>query len=416
MGSTHKHIGVLLPPALAYSDRIVEGLMRNPQRHHEWMVIECPHVQPGQSPIRPGGTPLHAAIVWAEPRDLWVHDLIAQGTRVVSCGEEWNATPGVVSVNFDRAEIHRLVLDHLKELGQRQVVGIAHKLGVRHAARRQLEDFARTARHEGIDARVWSLEGEESPAMTPGRLLQPDAEHELADFLRVLKRPAAAFCASDQIAIIVCQIATRLGLRIPEDLAVIGESDNLLAATADPPITSIRGDAHLLGETVAAVLMDWLAGGNPPTQPVIVSGSRLIVRESTIGKSESGDLERVRRLIESEAARGISLGELVAASGLSTKTMVRRYQAAFGVDPIDEVNRRRLSEAKRLLLAGKPKVSDVAAICGFSSQAAFNNYFRRHAGCSPTTFQGRGPGDPIIPGITHPDSDSSDSGGNQRSH
>jgi transcriptional regulator GlxA family with amidase domain len=95
-------------------------------------------------------------------------------------------------------------------------------------------------------------------------------------------------------------------------------------------------------------------------------------------------------LIEREAVRGVSLGELVAASGLSTKTLVRRYQAAFGVDPIDEVNKLRLAEAKRLLVAGDMKVADVAAKCGFSSQAAFNNYFRRHGGCSPTAFQQAG--------------------------
>ena len=129
---------------------------------------------------------------------------------------------------------------------------------------------------------------------------------------------------------------------------------------------------------------------------MVIAGARLIVRESTTGRSDNVDVERVRRLIENEGVRGISLGELVAASGLSTKTLVRRYRAAFGIDPIDQVNALRLAEAKRLLAASDLKIAEVAATCGFSSQAAFNNYFRRHAGCSPTAFQQAGASESAI--------------------
>lgn len=387
MSRPRKYIGFLLPPALAYSPRILEGLMRHPRVREEWMVIECPHFEPGRSPLLPGGTALDAALVWAEPRDGWVTDLIVHGTRVLSCGSEWEGIPGVATVYFDRPEIHRLLIDHLASLGLRNLVGMGHKLGLRPASLRNLENFVEMARQEGIHAQVWSLEGEGSPAMAPGRLLQAHAEHELAGFLRSLTLPAGIFCASDQMAMIVCEVAARLGLRIPEDLVVIGESDNPLAATSNPPLSSIAGDAYALGEAAAGVLADWLAGGGPPRAPVVVPGARLVVRESSAGRPGDPAVERVRRLIESKAVQGISLGELVTASGLSTKTLVRRYRAAFGIDPVDEVNLRRLTEAKRLLAAGAMKIVEVAAHCGFSSQAAFNNYFRRHAGCSPSAYQ-----------------------------
>lgn len=387
MSAPRKYVGFLLPPALAYSPRILEGLMRHPQVRKEWMVIECPHFEPGRSPLLHGGTALDAALVWAEPRDGWVTDLIVNGTRVLSCGAEWANTPGVASVFFDRTEMHHLLIEHLKSLGLQRAVGVGHRLGLRPASHQSLERFAAMARQEGLEAQVWSLEGEGSPAMAPGRLLQAHAEHELAEFLRSLTLPAAMVCASDQMAVIVCEVAARIGLRVPEDLVVIGESDNPLAATSNPPLSSITGNALALGETAADVLVDWLSGGTPPAQPVLISGARLVVRESSSGATKDVALERVRRLIEGEATQGISLAELVAASGLSTKTLVRRYQAAFGIDPIDDVNVRRLAEAKRLLGTGGMKIAEVAAHCGFSSQAAFNNYFRRHAGCSPSGYQ-----------------------------
>ncbi len=388
MSAPRKYVGFMLPPALAYSGRILEGLMRNPRVREEWMVVECPHFEPGRNPILPGGTKLDAALVWAEPRDGWVTDLIVQGTRVLSCGTEWEGTPGVASVYFDRPEMHRMLIGHLKSLGLRHAVGMGHKLGLRPASLRNLENFAAMARKEGIEARVWSLDGEGSPAMAPGRLLQAHAEHELAAFLRSLTLPTGIVCASDQMAMIVTEVAARLGLRVPEDIALIGESDNPLAATSNPPLSSIAGDACALGEAAAGVLMDWLASGSPPAAPVLIPGARLVLRESSAGRPGDPAIERVRRLIESKAVQGISLGELVTASGLSTKTLVRRYQAAFGIDPVEEVNLRRLTEAKRLLTTnGRLKIADVAAHCGFSSQAAFNNYFRRHAGCSPSAYQ-----------------------------
>lgn len=387
MSGPRKYVGVLLPPALAYSARILEGLMRNPQVPRDWMLIECPHFEPGRSPLLTGGAVLDAAIIWAEPRDRWVHELLAQGTRVLSCGTEWEGSPGVASVYFDRPEMHCLLIEHLKSLGLTRAVGMGHKLGLRPASLRILEDFAEVARQAGIETQVWNLEGEGSPAMAPGRMLQAHAEHELARFLRSQTLPTAIVCASDQMAVIVCEVAARIGLRVPEDLAVIGESDNPLAATSNPPLSSITGNASALGEAAAALLVDWLDGGLAPTEPVVVSGARLVVRESSTGRAEDAVIERVRRMIESDAAQGISLGELVAASGLSTKTLVRRYQAAFGIDPIEEVNRLRVAEAKRMLASGSFKVGEVASHCGFTSQAAFTNYFRRHASCSPSAYQ-----------------------------
>ncbi|WP_035605134.1 substrate-binding domain-containing protein [Haloferula sp. BvORR071] len=387
MSGARKYVGFLLPPALAYSARIHEGLMRNPRVQEEWMVIECPHFEPGRSPLFQGGAVLDAAIVWAEPRDTWVRDLVARGTRVLSCGTEWENTPGVASAYFDRPEMHHLLIAHLQGLGLQRAVGMGHRLGLRPRSRQLIENFAAMARREGIDAQVWSLEGEGSPAMAPGRLLQAHAEHELADFLRSLTLPCAVVCASDQMAVIVCEVASRLGLRVPEDLAVIGESDNPLAATSNPPLSSIAGDAVALGEAAAELLLDWLGGEAPPAKAMKIPGARLVVRESTAGRTKDAAIERVRRLVESKAIQGISLGELVTASGLSTKTLVRRYEAAFGIDPVEEVNQRRLAEAKRLLGEGKLKATEVAARCGFSSQAAFNNYFRRHAGCAPSAYQ-----------------------------
>jgi AraC-like DNA-binding protein len=384
--SKRKYVGLIFPAGLAYSHGMTEGILRQQALNKNWTIIEFAHIKPGQNPLPDGGVQLDAAVTWAEPRDRWVADLVARGCLVVNCGLEWIGADGVASVHFDHAGLHRLVLDHLKSLGMPRAVIMGHRLALRPASARSCEDFARRARAEGMTAEVWSLEGDGSPALSPGRLLQPENEHQLAGLLKSLALPCALCCASDHMAFIAAEVAARLGLRVPADLAIIGVGDNALAATANPPLTSVAGDAVAVGEAAGRLLAEWLTGGRMPANPVAIPGARLIARESTTGKSHKRAIEIVRQMIQRQGARGVSVGELVAASGLSPKTLVRHYQANFGVDPVEEIQRLRIAQAKRLLAAESRKIVEVAAECGFSSQAAFNNYFRRHTGCSPGDF------------------------------
>ena len=386
MKASRTYIGLLFPSGHAYSRLLAEGVLRQRLPNKNWTILEFPVTEPGRCPLPEGGVRLDAVVTWTEPRDRWMLDLVDQGTRVVNCGMEWVGTEDIASVHVDHDELQQLVISHLKPLKIRNLVSMGHRLALRPASRRICENLVHRAREAGMSGQVWSLEGEGSPALAPERLLRADTERDLSAFLGTLELPAAVCCASDQMAFIVSEVATRLGLRIPRDLAIVGQGDNLLAASSSPPLTTLAGNALAVGAAAGRLLSEWLASGRMPENPVTVPGGRLIVRESTTGKSESAAIEIARRMISAGAVRGISLGELVAASGLSTKTLVRHYRAAFGVDPVEEIQRLRLEEAKRLLASGRLKVVEVAAACGFSSQAAFNNYFRRHTGSSPGAF------------------------------
>jgi len=98
-------------------------------------------------------------------------------------------------------------------------------------------------------------------------------------------------------------------------------------------------------------------------------------------------LESVRGFIEERAVKGLGMGELQEVSGLSAKTLTAQYAAAFGIKPLDEALHLRIAEAKRLLEENGLPITEIAARCGFSSQAGFYNYFKRHTGISPSDFR-----------------------------
>jgi transcriptional regulator GlxA family with amidase domain len=103
-------------------------------------------------------------------------------------------------------------------------------------------------------------------------------------------------------------------------------------------------------------------------------------------------MEALRRFIQLHAAKGLGMEDLTRRAGLSAKTLTQHYELAFGIKPLDEIRVQRLAEARRLLNSGELPVAEVAKHCGFSSVAAFHNYFKRHTGRAPGSAKRDHPG------------------------
>jgi LacI family transcriptional regulator len=99
--------------------------------------------------------------------------------------------------------------------------------------------------------------------------------------LPAARRPTAAFCANDLLALGLLQQMVRLGLRVPEDLAIVGYDDIEFAEAAAVPLTSVRQPRHLLGRTAAELLLTESRGGPGHQHRQVVFEPELIVRAST---------------------------------------------------------------------------------------------------------------------------------------
>ncbi|MCC6803061.1 MAG: LacI family DNA-binding transcriptional regulator [Anaerolineae bacterium] len=95
------------------------------------------------------------------------------------------------------------------------------------------------------------------------------------------RRVDAVFCGSDMIALGVMRALLKAGLRIPEDVAVVGFDDMPFAATTNPPLTTVHQPIDLLGRTAAQLLISLIEGEPLPTNHVVLQ-AHLVVR-STCG-------------------------------------------------------------------------------------------------------------------------------------
>ncbi|MHA7775326.1 LacI family DNA-binding transcriptional regulator [Roseibium sp. M-1] len=194
------------------------------------------------------------------------------GRIVFAC--EWVHGCSLPSVRSDNARGARLAVQHLHDLGHRK---IAHITGpqdnvLTHARREgMLEERSRL----GLPAREeWIIRGDFS--LNSGRMA---GERILA----MEERPTAVFCASDQVAFGLMSTLTANGLRVPEDVSIVGFDDIELSEFYVPALTTIRQDRRALGAQAAALLQERIDTGGAAIgaapEPVIVDVD-LVVRAS----------------------------------------------------------------------------------------------------------------------------------------
>ena len=100
--------------------------------------------------------------------------------------------------------------------------------------------------------------------------------------LPAASRPTAAFCANDLLALGLLQRCVTLGLRVPQDLAIVGYDDIDFAGAAAVPLTSVRQPRRRLGRTAAELLLDEATNVDHEHQQVTFT-PELVARASTRG-------------------------------------------------------------------------------------------------------------------------------------
>ena len=118
--------------------------------------------------------------------------------------------------------------------------------------------------------------------------------------LRLKERPTAVFCSSDEMALGALHILQRAGLRVPEDISVMGFDDTRYAAIASPPLSTVAQPAHDIGRRVAERMIRAIDGGEDKESLVDILRHKLVIRQSTgpclerrSSSTSVGDAERV---------------------------------------------------------------------------------------------------------------------------
>ncbi len=210
--------------------------------------------------------------------------LIERGIPVVLV-DRGSGQPNRCSVAVDDVLGGRLAALHLAELGHRRITFVGGPFAITQVAER----------HAGAAAALAESGSGFELQVVETRSLSATAGREAAEGICALpaaQRPTAIFCANDLLALGVLQGLTTGGLRVPQDIALVGYDDIDFAATAAVPLTSVRQPRELLGRTAANLLLEEAdhqrkAGGRHGHRHVVFQPD-LVIRQSTSPQAGRG--------------------------------------------------------------------------------------------------------------------------------
>ena len=204
-------------------------------------------------------------------------------------------------------------------------------------------------------------------------------QKELVIWLKGLPRPVGVFAANDFMAAQVSAAATRLGLKIPDDLALVGvDNDELLCENTNPTLSSVMPDFRSAGYKSSELLARLMTRQNlSPT--TVTFGPLRLVRRSSSNRFKHVDREVLAALdlIRREACNGLKARDVAKLFTCSRRMAEIRFRTATGKSPLDAIQEVRREKALELLSDPTRDRSAIANLCGYSSANALMNFLRK---------------------------------------
>jgi LacI family transcriptional regulator len=201
-----------------------------------------------------------------------IEQLRSRGTPVVLVDR--GSTESQCSVSVDDVVGGRLAVAHLIEQEHQRIAFVGGPRSLRQVTDR-LEGARAAVSDAGRPAGALTVLATEALTVAEGRRA---GERLLA--MSTGRRPTAAFCANDLLALGLLQQLTNR-VRIPEDFAIVGYDDIDFAASAAVPLTSIRQPRRELGEEATRMLIDEVASAATHVHRQMVFDPELVIRQSS---------------------------------------------------------------------------------------------------------------------------------------
>jgi LacI family transcriptional regulator len=371
-----RHVALIIDASKPYDRKIIRGVGAYAREAGNWsLYVEENPVEklPALRSWQGDGilASLDDARVAAAVRGL--------GTPVVGVGGGfgWYDPHGRIPyLATDSQGIARLAAEHLIQRGFTRLayVGLP-PTRINGWSRIRAAAFAQSAREAGMSC--WTFVGRYGTARRWREL-----QEELGRWIAALPMPIGAMACNDSRARHVLEACRRLGVRVPEDLAVVGvDNDETIGELNDPSLSSVDQGAHRLGYRAAALLEQMMRGRRVSTRCIYVPPDRVVGRQSTdVLAIEDPEIASALRFIHQRAFEAIGVRHVVAAVSVSRSTLERQFSAAMHCTIREEIERVRLDRVKKLLADNELSIKEIAARAGFRHLTYLARVFRRRVG------------------------------------
>jgi LacI family transcriptional regulator len=202
--------------------------------------------------------------------DPLFHELVSRKRRFVMVETPPSREDQVSFVTVDNIAAAETAVQHLADIGRRRIATVTGQLSIRDGADR-LRGYESGLRKAGLQI--------DPKLIAWGRFSRQEGYEGMKRLLP--QRPDAVFCGGDTIAIGAIEALQEAGLRVPDDVAVVGFDDLDVAQHSTPPLTTIRHSVQNVGSAAARLLIDLIEGRLDHPQHLVLP-TELIIRGSTV--------------------------------------------------------------------------------------------------------------------------------------
>jgi LacI family transcriptional regulator len=288
-------------------------------------------------------------------------------------------------VIVDYTALVKLVADHFLRRGLRHFM--YYSAQDNWAFDRHGQSFVKVIGEAGYNCE-W-IRWHKSKAYSTGHTQWQEKRRWLATELKKAPKPLALFAATDDHALEIIEVCENIGIRVPEEVSVVGVDNSLPAVEAmRTPISSVDQNFAMQGYC-GAELLDKLMHGKPaPPKPILIAPAGLIARKSSdLLAVPHPRVARSLRFMWDHCHEPIGVNDMAQAASMSLRNFHQAFVDNIGRSPGQELQHIRIERAKKLLSDSNAKMEVIAKMCGYESANSFWVAFKRLVGLSPKQYQ-----------------------------
>lgn len=213
----------------------------------------------------------------------------------------------------------------------------------------------------------------------------------LSRWLKSLPKPIGLMTCDDNQGQHITEACRQLGIRIPEEVAVLGvDNDEMICDLSDPPLSSIALDAEKGGYDAAKLLDQMIKHGTSEFYDIVVKPVQVITRHSTdIYATNDDHIASSLKYIHQNVDKNLHVDEVVRQVPLSRRALEKRFLEITGYPIYKYIFNLRIEKFTQKLLDTEMSVFEIALDMGLTDSKNIARQFRQAKGCSPSVYRNR---------------------------
>ena len=250
---------------------------------------------------------------------------------------------------------------------------------------RRLEGFAERLAAAGFSPDVYR------PTRIGQRLAWKQEMPRVMAWLKSLPRPVAVMACNDKRGRQIIEACLFCGLKVPEDVAVVGvNNDHLFGNLSNPPLSSVALNLNKAGYQTAELLDHLMRGTIRKPRQIAIEPLWVVPRRSSdVIAVDDPPLAIALHFVREHSKEAIGVDDVVREAGISRRGLEIRFQNVLRRSIRAEIQRVRLGHVRQLLTETSLSVEKIARLTGFCSVSHLAGVFRHEFRATPAQFRRR---------------------------